>query len=242
MPPVTHKVGRITTAIGLIGFGGALLYDNLLATQDATILFIKLWPLMLIGVGLEYLIRNALAQRNEQDGKLRFDWGGAILLVILLSAGITTFRSWVDLESGWLSVGVGPSVEHRETLAHGFILDREAVRRQLEAIDLQVTEGDTLRMEPQVPPELENVTFSYVIYAPSGLRIKAETGVGTMEVLGYQGELELHSRVGRIAVNAGSGSVTASSGSGRISVLNFEGQVSARTNLGDIITRNVTGP
>jgi hypothetical protein len=58
------KAGPITLAVGLIAGGGVLLFYNLGAVKNLDWLW-KLWPVLLIGVGLEYFIKRALIREEE---------------------------------------------------------------------------------------------------------------------------------------------------------------------------------
>lgn len=277
----TQKVGRITVALGLVAFGAALLVDNLSGTEGATSLVLRLWPIMLIGFGLEYLVRTLLAQRKEEPVTLRFDVGGAFLLVlvIVLSVGVNTFRSWSALDFSGFNFGIGAEQTHTESrtisaanakaleaevkagsitvqqggtageirvdatyTAHGIITGGEEIRRKLESVQMAVTEGETIVLKTNIPSDVHNVTIRYEIYAPPGLKIKAHSGAGSVEVTGYQGDLELSSSAGRIRVDASSGSVTATNGAGRIDVKGFDGPVSARTSVGALDMQDVAGP
>ena len=281
--PASQKVGRISVAIGLVAFGAALLVDNLSPSAGATLFVLKLWPILLIGLGAEYLIRSLLAQRSASEVKLRFDIGGAFLLtlVILLSFSITAIRGWLpEITGGRLTgLSIGPSVQHQETYfiaaegvkaldvavpvgsvrlernhrtdeirieatftAHGLIINRDEIRRDLEAIKLQVKEDETVQIGVESPSRLNDVNIRFVIYAPQDLKVKAEAGTGAVEAVGYQGDMNLISRVGRIHVQTGKGSVSASSGSGSITVTDFDGPVDARTNIGSLTIRNINGP
>jgi DUF4097 and DUF4098 domain-containing protein YvlB len=124
---------------------------------------------------------------------------------------------------------------------NGVIVDRGDVKSQLEALKLNVSEGDVIRITTDTPVRLNNISINYVIYAPTGLKVTAHTGIGRIEVTGYTGDLNLTSNVGRIEVGASSGSLVANSGSGQIAVSTFEGPVDARTNVGSLDIRNVTG-
>lgn len=281
--PESHKVGRISVAVGLVAFGVALLIDNLNPAYGATWFLLKLWPVLLIGLGAEYLIRSLLAQRNPSEVKLRFDVGGAFLLalVILLSFSITTIRNWLpDITGGRIpNLSIGPSVQHQEShtiaaenvkelevnvpvgsirlernhrndeirveatyTAVGLVVDRDEVRRELEAVKVQVKEGDTVQLSVESPARLGSINTRFVIYAPPDLKVRAEANAGTVESYGYQGDLHLTTRAGRITVQAGAGELKASTGSGSITVTNFDGPVDARTSVGSLSLRNIGGP
>lgn len=290
MKPVVQRVGRITVAIGLVVFGIALLIDNLTSQMTYTGWVYKLWPALLIGFGLEYLIRSILAQRTAAGTpespplSLRFDIGGVFLLilVITLSAGITTFRTWVTTAPGGrldfvdfggprvtmdsssviplngateLRIGVNAGTvrleQHSLTdqvkvdaayTAHGFVFDSDAARRDLERIKLTATDGNPITVRADIPPDLSNVSVQFTVYAPPGLKVRAETGAGRIYVQHYQGDLDLRSRAGTIHVAAGAGSLNAGSGAGQISVNDFEGPVSVKASVGALSLRNIFGP
>lgn len=57
------KVGPVTLALGLIALGGGLLGSNLGYTGVTAVL--KFWPLLLIGLGVEYFIRRLTGKEKE---------------------------------------------------------------------------------------------------------------------------------------------------------------------------------
>ena len=62
----THRVGAFTSGICMVGFGVLLLLHNLLDVMDyETIL--GLWPLILIGMGIELLLSNVFKNRIVYD-------------------------------------------------------------------------------------------------------------------------------------------------------------------------------
>ncbi|MDF2627544.1 MAG: hypothetical protein K0R39_1375 [Symbiobacteriaceae bacterium] len=274
------KVGRVTVAVGLVAFGVGMLLDNLGFYEGAIGLVAKLWPLLLIGYGIEYLVHTILGQRSGEERKIRWDVGGGILLIliVLLSVGITAFRTYVLPEGGNIGLNIGPSESRAETkqvalgnakeivadvrvgsvslrpnvnsnevkveatfTTIGILVDRDAIRNMLDEMKLQISEGDTIRITTDVPNRLHNVQIAYVIYAPEGLKVRAQTGTGRIDVTGYKGDLQLTSNVGRIDVEAGAGTLTASSGSGYVGVQNFEGPVEAKTNVGSVVVNNTMG-
>lgn len=92
------RIGRITVALALVFLGANLLADNLLQT-DYTGFLLRLWPVILIALGLEYLLR---ATWNDLRGghALHFDAGGiALLLVILALIGA---GRWANRATAWI--------------------------------------------------------------------------------------------------------------------------------------------
>lgn len=75
------RVGSVTLALGLIALGTGMLAGNLGLLEVRTVL--KLWPLLLIGLGLEYFIRRAMAGEKE----VHFSIPSAILIVLITITG-----------------------------------------------------------------------------------------------------------------------------------------------------------
>ena len=53
----THRVGSITAGLSMIVFGVLFILHFFIGSLDYTMIF-RLWPLMLIGLGVELLISN----------------------------------------------------------------------------------------------------------------------------------------------------------------------------------------
>jgi hypothetical protein len=274
----TRKVGRTTVALGLVAFGVALLLDNLGLYSGALNVAVRLWPAILIGFGIEYLIYTVINHQSGEDRRLRLDVGGAFLLalLVLISVGVTSFRTWVLPNLGGFSIGVGPSQSKTEskvvsasgakalsvdvgvgevTLNQGTsdqlkveaeytvrgIVVGNGYTQTLDQFKLKIAEGETITVSSDTPGSLNNASIHYTITAPKGLKVKAKTGAGRIEVTSYEGDLDLTSNVGRIDVTSGSGSLNAFSGSGHVQVQGFVGTVTARTNVGSLDMNNVTG-
>ena len=65
----THRVGAITAGFSMIVFGALLLSHSLFGVFDYEIIF-SLWPVILIGLGVELLLSNVeiLSNSNEVLG------------------------------------------------------------------------------------------------------------------------------------------------------------------------------
>ena len=83
MEKKTYKAGPITLAIALIVSGVVLLGFNFGLISNLSG-FWKLWPLLLVGLGVEYFVRRTMAGENED---VRFHVGSLVLLILLLMAG-----------------------------------------------------------------------------------------------------------------------------------------------------------
>lgn len=72
----THRVGSITAGLSMIVFGVLLLSHSLFGVIDYQIIF-ALWPVILIGLGMELLLSNIW------EKKIVYDKGSIVLLFIM---------------------------------------------------------------------------------------------------------------------------------------------------------------
>ena len=72
----THRVGSITAGFSMIVFGALLLSHSLFGVFDYEIIF-SLWPIILIGLGVELLLSNVW------EKKIVYDKGSIVLLFIM---------------------------------------------------------------------------------------------------------------------------------------------------------------
>ena len=71
-----HRVGSITTGLGMIAFGAAFLLHLFLGVVSYEMIF-RLWPLMLIGLGIELLISNF------RTDKIIYDKAAIFLMIVV---------------------------------------------------------------------------------------------------------------------------------------------------------------
>ena len=62
----THRVGSITTGLSLIAFGVMFVIHMFLNVLSYELIF-KLWPVILIGLGLELLLSNFAKEKIVYD-------------------------------------------------------------------------------------------------------------------------------------------------------------------------------
>ena len=82
----THRVGAFTSGFCMVGFGVMLLLHNLLDIMDYEMI-LGLWPLILIGMGIELLLSNVFKSRIVYDRAaivLLF----VMTLLVLMLAGV----------------------------------------------------------------------------------------------------------------------------------------------------------
>ena len=73
----THRVGAFTSGFCMVGFGVMLLLHNLLDVLDYEMI-LGLWPLILVGMGIELLLSNVFKSRIVYDK-------AAIVLLFVMS-------------------------------------------------------------------------------------------------------------------------------------------------------------
>lgn len=71
----THRVGSITAGLSLVGFGVLLLLHTLLDMVSYNVIF-SLWPLILVGLGLELLFSNF-------SKKIIYDKAAVFILIMM---------------------------------------------------------------------------------------------------------------------------------------------------------------
>lgn len=74
----THRVGTVTLGFCLIVFGTLFFIHMLLPTLRYEIIY-KLWPIMLIGLGVEVLLTNVKIQRDA----FIYDKGAIFLMIVI---------------------------------------------------------------------------------------------------------------------------------------------------------------
>ena len=82
----THRVGTFTSGFCMVGFGVLLLLHNLLDIMDYEMI-LSLWPLILIGMGIELLLSNVFKSRIVYD-KAAIVLLFVMTLLVLMLAGV----------------------------------------------------------------------------------------------------------------------------------------------------------
>ena len=92
----THRVGAFTSGICMIGFGLMLLLHNLLDVMNYEMI-LGLWPLILIGMGIELLLSNIF------KSKIVYDKAAIVLLFVMVLAGADLCMEATEM---YLNLGV----------------------------------------------------------------------------------------------------------------------------------------
>ncbi len=73
----THRVGSITAGIALVGFGALFIAHMFMPALSYDFIY-SLWPVILIGLGIEMLISNAFCSNFIYDK-------GAVFIMIIMT-------------------------------------------------------------------------------------------------------------------------------------------------------------
>lgn len=260
-----QKVGRITVAIGLVGFGIALLVDNLRSGQEGLTLLLKLWPLLLIGFGAEYFIRSFLVQRAGTETKLKFDWGGAFLLffIAMLAVGITMVRSFIvsGPEAIISGLSFGPAISKSDQ----WNIPADGVKELVTDIDIgsvtvtQNSRTDTIRVEATYSANGYTTNREDVRSRLDQIKMKIDQGATvrlTPEIPVPIANPSIHYTVcappgiaikastgaGWIDVTTYKGDLNLNSRVGRISVIDGSGNLTADSGSGYVSVKGFDGP
>ncbi len=87
-----HRVGAFTSGFCMVGFGVMLLLHNLLDIMDYEMI-LGLWPLILIGMGIELLLSNVFKSR------IVYDKAAIVLLFVMTLLVLTLAGVEVGLEA-----------------------------------------------------------------------------------------------------------------------------------------------
>ncbi|MBQ9989929.1 MAG: hypothetical protein IJP31_03155 [Lachnospiraceae bacterium] len=96
----THRVGAFTSGCCMVGFGIMLLFHNLLGFM-AYERILELWPLILIGMGIELLLSNILKNKIIYDK-------AAIVLLFVMTLFVMVLASvdiCVEASKGYWNIG-----------------------------------------------------------------------------------------------------------------------------------------
>lgn len=97
----THRVGSFTAGFSMVGFGVLLLLHNLWDVLDyETIL--GLWPLLLIGMGIELLLSNVFKSRIVYDKAAI----GLLIVMTFLVMVLAGADVCMDVSKAYWNIGI----------------------------------------------------------------------------------------------------------------------------------------
>lgn len=261
----TH-VGRMTTGITLVVFG-VLILLSLTTDLDGLGWASKLWPLVLIGYGVEYL----LAQRG--GNKLRFDIAGALVVTVAF-VGVIGFNFFTgfgigerfefhdesitiateNITSVYVSthngdVQVRPSTNNEISVKAYYHIPAISEAQALEKLkDYElVVDNTSSRLEAKVVHKradwlgFMNVSVDVIVKMPKELILEAKTSNGRIDIQGMDNIKYAKTSNGRIVVADSSGKdAVLDTSNGRIEITRFIGSVDADTSNGRIVVADST--
>lgn len=244
MDDTPRRVGRVTVAIGFVATGAALLADNVAgAGPRFTDLLLRLWPVFLIGFGLEFLVSGLLNQAGRPR-PVRFELGGAALL-----AGALALASVIRAASGFS----GSIPETVDVTNHTVTRSVPAAGAEALLVDIDVGRVSLITYdEDEVRVEAEYIFLGLVppgwaASAAQQYRLEVEGG-RTIRITGREPDgdgdigLGLGSLTASYRIYAPAGlNVRVESGAGAISVEGYDGTLDLRTNAGGITVQGGSG-
>lgn len=91
----THRVGSVTTGAGMVLFGTLFLVHYIWGILSYEAIF-ALWPLMLVGMGIEVLVSNSGKRNIVYDKPAIFLLIVMTLFVMLMGTMDFWFREWSE--------------------------------------------------------------------------------------------------------------------------------------------------
>jgi len=261
------RVGRIPVGLALIAYGAVKITDGLNVTVSATGLLLKLWPLLLIALGAEYLIRSMLGE--GRSAALRFDFGGVflLLLAVAIGSGITAVQ-WA-VERGAVAVVQAPVVRTLAVDAPATGVKSLRLSTSMGRIEVRPGSSDTIHVETtlsahagdrvrptDVARQLEqaevrvtpgaNAAVSVNLPALSGAGLSISYSVSLppgllVEAESQAGSIQVFNYQGDLHLTSRMGPVNVDSGSGSLDVQGTSGSVLVRSFNGPISARTEMG-
>lgn len=257
------RVGPITLALGLIALGAALLSDNLSGTQTVKQLY-RLWPLLPIFLGLEYLVRLFLQERaGKAEPPPRFDVASVFLMIVIV---VTGFFS-LTVPSLWMNIDFGPFNDFRpnrvsrtfeQTVQLGEAKRLEVVNT-FGRITLEAWPGPGIRVEANIEgrgrtleeaqkladeTEIEITQGSFVLVKPDLPRINGNTPVNvdlTVKLPPDKIPVDVKNSFGSIEISGVNGDLTVKNSNGGVEVKGATGSVTIENSFGQVKVEDVLG-
>jgi len=247
----TSKVGPITLAIGLIASGLVLLLYNFGVVSSLTWLW-KLWPLLLIGVGVEYFIRKRIAGKEE----VRFHAGSLILIIILIIVGgaayavatiskdfggffngIPWYRTELAYQRNWESEPVQIKAEEELVINNKIgeikLFSAPGNELKVKSVIHSAASGASRELADKINPEIKREENRVIVQMPEN----GNTGDRYLVI-----DMEIAVPVGvNVRVDSGTGRVYAEKMDQNMIIVGNTGTIELRAIGGDVEIRNNTG-
>lgn len=233
------KAGAVTLALGLVGIGLGMLVYNFGGLPSLENVW-KLWPLLLIFLGLEYFIRRMLNKESE----VVFHIPSVLLIGVVVLAGSAAGAIYsADIGSILDDTVFRQRISHtRHWQAEPFTIS-EGSRLELE------NENGTLRIKASEDGKLR-ATAEIVSYGSTEEKARMEAekreiiiekGMTTRIIAEREGTSRGFNGVVNLTVEIPPGLVLAQSSNGSIDIDNAGGRFSVRTENGRVNLRDLDG-
>ncbi|MEK8132261.1 DUF4097 family beta strand repeat-containing protein [Paenibacillus filicis] len=159
------KVGRYTAALVLVIVGGAVVSDKLAGT-GLTAELVKIWPMLFIMLGLEYILFNMRHGRGQRP--LKLDLGGIIFSVAVAAVIIVSVQNpgvWQGIQGikGLGSTNIASVIEAFSDDGKSFDKGTTVIPAGAEIKQIKLTNTNgKLRIKPGNVPQIEVELTVYV--------------------------------------------------------------------------------
>lgn len=259
------RAGRWTTGISLTFIGVAILLSKLMDLNGYEWI-VNLWPFVLIGYGVEYLLVSRMKER------VRFDLSGAIIVAIALAIvmgysffGVSniigdpfTFEEsqsivvnesitslYAETRNG--KIQVKPVLEDNITVIATYriaALDEDQAKQIKEKYKLatKVTNGQYRVVVEHPMRNWTNVGVDFTIFVPRSIAIDVKTSNGSIDIEGIDEIIMARTSNGPIIVRDSKGKQTIlDTSNGRVEVHQFIGNMEIDTSNARVEVRSFTG-
>jgi len=248
----TSKAGPVTLAVGLIIGGTVLLFYNFGVIAGLDWLW-KLWPVLLIGVGLEYFIKRALGRWAP----VHFHTASIILIILLIFAGgvfyatanaIKNFGGVENLIKGipWHTASLTYSRSWESEPVEVKAGDQLIIHNKVGLVNLLPSAGSELSVRafirsPESGPAREAADRANPEVKRNGSQIIIDMPE-TVNYWGYAADLNIYVPSGvDVRVKSGTGRVTGENIKCNLAVSGNTGSVELKQVSGNIDVENKTG-
>lgn len=234
------KVGTITLALGLVALGTGMLAYNLGGLKSPETVW-KMWPLLLIGLGLEYFIRRAARGQRE----IEFSIPSVLLILLFILTGAVA-NAVSGLGVGNLLENVSFGQDHRQVrdwqsepvnVAKGSSLE---IASNMGQIDLEPSSDGKLHVFARITGRAGSEAGAKA--AAEAAKVVIEQGRIT-RIYTDKANAPAHSNIStdfRIQLPGGM-AINADNKMGRISSRHVEGNLELKSDMGEINVEDTRG-
>ncbi len=265
---VKKKAGTITFAIGLIIVGALLFAQNFttLPIKD----FYKYWPVLLIGMGAEYLIFSIIYSRDSQNVRLGID-GLCVVFIIILgiianTGSIMNFdihlgdggKSLLDFNSNY-KTEIKESFTKNDVSAN-YSIKEVKVSNDFGNIEVKPSDSKVVKVEAEIRVKCndeakareyiknaisikEGETTEISVNLPNNVS-KADFSKPVVDFtifIPHGAKLNVNNSFGDIIVKGVRGESTVSNSYGAVLVEGIEGNIIVRNSFGKIEVNDISG-